>query len=85
MGLTYLHCFVTVANFISGSGINPLWFAPKIGEVRGFVLINPPSSAMLDINDSTVPLSKTACISSKFCGYKWQKWTLGYLGQNGML
>ena len=70
MGLTYLHWFVTVAKFISGSGINPPWATPKIGEVRGSMVINPPSSAMLDINDSIVPLSETASISSKFCGYK---------------
>lgn len=73
MGLTYLHCFVTVAKFISGSGINPLWTAPKIGEVKGFTLINPLSSAMLDINDSRVLLLEAACISSNFCHHERQK------------
>lgn len=57
---------MTVAKFISGSGINPPWATPKVDEVRGSMLINPPSSAILDINDSIVPLAETACISSKF-------------------
>lgn len=49
---------MTVAKFISGSGINPLRTTPKIGEVRGFALINPPSSAMLGINDNICPFQK---------------------------